>query len=96
MLETFIRIHDAVNGFVWGVPAIGMILGVGLYLTLRTRAVQLRRFSEAMRETIGRIFEKRTAKEGSVTPFQAVCTALAATPAMFPTPTVAASAVQTA
>lgn len=79
MLETFIRIHDAVNGFVWGVPAIGMILGVGLYLTLRTRAVQLRRFPEAMRETIGRIFEKRTAKEGSVTPFQAVCTALAAT-----------------
>ena len=79
MLETFIRIHDAVNGFVWGVPAIGMILGVGLYLTLRTRAVQLRRFPEAMRETIGRIFEKRTAKEGSVSPFQAVCTALAAT-----------------
>ena len=79
MLETFIRIHDAVNGFVWGVPAIGMILGVGLYLTLRTRAVQLRRFPEAMRETIGRIFEKRTAKEGSVTPFQAVCPALAAT-----------------
>lgn len=79
MLETFIRMHDAVNGFVWGVPAIGMILGVGLYLTLRTRAVQLRRFPEAMRETIGRIFEKRTAKEGSVTPFQAVCTALAAT-----------------
>lgn len=79
MLETFIRIHDAVNGFVWGVPAIGMILGVGLYLTLRTRAVQLRRFPEAMRETIGRIFKKRTAKEGSVTPFQAVCTALAAT-----------------
>lgn len=79
MLETFIRIHNAVNGFVWGVPAIGMILGVGLYLTLRTRAVQLRRFPEAMRETIGRIFEKRTAKEGSVTPFQAVCTALAAT-----------------
>ena len=79
MLETFIRIHDAINGFVWGVPAIGMILGVGLYLTLRTRAVQLCRFPEAMRETIGRIFEKRTAKEGSVTPFQAVCTALAAT-----------------
>lgn len=79
MLETFIRIHDAVNGFVWGVPAIGLILGVGLYLTLRTRAVQLRRFPEAMRETIGRIFEKRTAGEGSVTPFQAVCTALAAT-----------------
>ena len=79
MLETFIRIHDAVNGFVWGVPALGMILGVGLYLTLRTRGVQLRRFPEAMRETIGRIFEKRTAKEGSVTPFQAVCTALAAT-----------------
>ena len=79
MLETFIRNHDAVNGLVWGVPEIGMILGVGLYLTLRTRAVQLRRFPEAMRETIGRIFEKRTAKEGSVTPFQAVCTALAAT-----------------
>lgn len=79
MLESFIRIHDAVNRFVWGVPAILLILGVGLYLTLRTRAVQLRRFPEAMRETLGRIFDKRTAKAGSVTPFQAVCTALAAT-----------------
>lgn len=79
MLDSLIRVHEAINHFVWSVPAVVLILGVGLYLTLRTHAVQIRRFPEAMRETIGRVFEKKTAGEGSVTPFQAVCTALAAT-----------------
>ena len=79
MLETIAAINDAVNGFVWGVPAMVCIIGVGLLLSIRTKFIQIRKFPMAMRATIGKIFSKTEAKEGAITPFQAVCTALAAT-----------------
>ena len=79
MIETITSINKAVNNIVWGVPAMVLILGVGLYLTLRSKGLQFRKFVYAMKQTIGRIFEKKEAAAGSVTPFQAVCTALAAT-----------------
>ena len=79
MLDFITRVNGAVNNFVWGVPAMVLIMGVGLYLTLRLRFVQIRRFGHALRNTIGKIFHRGDAAEGSVTPFQAVCTALAAT-----------------
>ena len=63
----------------WGVPAMVCILGVGLYLSLRTRFLQIRKFPLAIRSTLGRMFQKKTAQDGAMTPFQAVCTALAAT-----------------
>ena len=55
------------------------ILGVGLYLSLRTRFLQIRKFPLAIRSTLGRMFQKKTAQDGAMTPFQAVSTALAAT-----------------
>ena len=73
------KINGAVNAFIWGVPAMVSILGVGLWLTLRTRCVQMRCFVAAMRSTIGRIFTKKHAGDGAISPFHAVCTALAAT-----------------
>ena len=79
MLDFITNVNKAVNNFVWGVPAMILIIGVGLYLTLRTRCIQLRRFGTSMRETIGRIFKRGEASKGAITPFQAVCTALAAT-----------------
>ena len=79
MLETLEQINTAVNHFVWGVPAMSCILGVGLVLTLRTNFIQFRKFGYSFKVTIGKIFHKSESKEGSVTPFQAVCTALAAT-----------------
>jgi len=79
MIEIITNVNNALNGFVWGVPAIVMILGVGLYLSIRTGFVQLRKFGYAMKSTIGKLFSKNEASEGSITPFQAVCTALAAT-----------------
>ena len=79
MLETIERINSAVNGFVWGIPAMVCIIGVGLYLSIRTHFLQIRKFPYAIRTTIGRMFNKRNASEGAITPFQAVCTALAAT-----------------
>ena len=68
-----------VNNFIWGVPAMICIFGVGLYLSLRTRFLQIRKFPYAIRTTLGRMFRKRDASDGAITPFQAVCTALAAT-----------------
>ena len=79
MLETIKEINGVLNGFIWGVPAMVCILGVGLYLSIRTGFIQIRKFGYSMRNTIGRIFKKTSAAEGSMTPFQAVCTALAAT-----------------
>ncbi len=79
MLETIERINSAVNGFVWGVPAMVCIFGVGLLLSIRTGFIQIRKFGYTFRETIGKVFHKKEARDGSMTPFQAVCTALAAT-----------------
>ena len=53
MLDFITKVNGAVNNFVWGVPAMILIIGVGLYLTLRTRCIQIRRFGTSMRETIG-------------------------------------------
>ena len=79
MLNAIETINSAVNNFVWGVPAMICIFGVGLYLSIRTGFLQIRKFPYAMRTTLGRVFRKREASDGSLTPFQAVCTALAAT-----------------
>ena len=79
MLNAIETINTAVNNFIWGVPAMVCIIGVGLYLSIRTGFLQIRKFPYAIRTTIGRMFRKRDASDGAITPFQAVCTALAAT-----------------
>lgn len=79
MLQIIEQINTTVNNFVWGVPAMVCIIGVGLYLSFRTRFIQIRKFGYAFRETLGRLFHKKEASHGAITPFQAVCTALAAT-----------------
>lgn len=79
MLQIIETINTAVNNFIWGVPAMVCIFGVGLYLSIRTNFLQIRKFPYAIRTTLGRIFRKRDASDGAITPFQAVCTALAAT-----------------
>lgn len=79
MLELIKNINGAVNNFIWGVPAMICIIGVGLYLSIGTRFIQIRKFPLAIKTTIGRIFSKKDSSDGTMTPFQAVCTALAAT-----------------
>lgn len=79
MSEKIASINSVVNSFIWGVPAMICIIGVGILLTVRTRCIQVRKFGVAMKNTIGKIFDKTQAKDGSMSPFQAVCTALAGT-----------------
>lgn len=69
---------EKMNQIVWGFPALFLILGVGLYLTFRTHFAQLRLFPKALRRFIA-AFRGRKGEDGAVSPFQALCTALAAT-----------------
>ena len=79
MLSTIETINQVVNDFIWGVPAMVCIIGVGFYLSCRTGFLHCPGKPYAIQTTIGRMFRKRNASDGALTPFQAVCTALAAT-----------------
>ncbi len=79
MLEFIKEINGIVNNFVWGIPAMVCIIGVGLLLSFRTGFIQFRRFGHAMKATVGKVFRGEQAGHGAITPFQAVCTALAST-----------------
>ena len=79
MLEIIKSVNSVVNNFIWGVTAMICIIGVGLLLSVRTKFLQIRKFPYAMKQTIGKIFDKKDASDGAMTPFQAVCTALAGT-----------------
>ena len=71
MLSVIETINTTVNNFIWGVPAMICIFGVGLYLSLRTRFFQIRKFPYAIRTTLGRMFRKRS--DGHRSPAEARC-----------------------
>ena len=61
--DTIAAINKVVNDFVWGVPAMACIIGVGLLLSVRTGFLQIRKFPFALKTTIGRMFHKKEAAE---------------------------------
>ncbi len=79
MIETITKLNSALSGFIWGVPAMIALMGVGIYLSIRTGFLQIRKFGYIMKTTVGRIFRKRDIADGALSPFQAATTALAAT-----------------
>lgn len=85
MIESITSINNAVNGFVWGIPMLIMLIGTGILMTLLTRFFQISHFKHWMTKTIGAVFTDKhvtahTAKEDkSISQFQSLCTALAAT-----------------
>lgn len=60
MIETITAVNQTVNQFIWGVPAMVCIIGVGLLLSVRTGFLQIRKFPYAIKITIGRMFRKKT------------------------------------
>ena len=78
-MELIVKVNSFLNGIVMGWPGMILLVGTGVYYTIRCGGVQFKWFGYIMKTTIGKIFDKKEAGEGSVTPFQAVCTALAAT-----------------
>ena len=78
MVDFITKLNKTINGFVWGIPMMILILGVGVYLSIRCGFPQFRHFVHIIKNTLGKAFEKTEKKEGSVSPFKAMCTALAA------------------
>ncbi|GAB2490755.1 sodium:alanine symporter family protein [Alkalibacterium psychrotolerans] len=77
-MDTFMEINDVVNDLVWGWPLLFLIVGTGLFLTVRTGFMSFTKFGYAMKQTFFKMFAKEQVGEGEVTAFQAVSTALAA------------------
>ena len=78
MVDEIARWNAWLNGYVWGWPTIVILLGTGILLTIATRGAQFRYLGLTLREVLGTITQKAQAP-GSVSPFQAVATALAST-----------------
>lgn len=82
-LETVKKINDAVNGVVWGWPALILLAFVGVLMTCLTKFFQLSHIKHWFKNTIGAIFkDKHVTKhtsDKSISQFQSLCTALAAT-----------------
>lgn len=86
-MENFLHyvenVNTVINGFVWGVPALSLLICTGVLMTFLTKFFQVSHFGYWLKKTIGSIFNKNasahTKKDGSVSQFQALCTALAAT-----------------
>ena len=72
-----LKLLDHLNRFVWGMPALLMIVGVGLYLSFRTGFAQVRLFPRAIRQFLRQFKKRKGSEEGSS--YRALCTALAAT-----------------
>ena len=78
MLDKLWMINTAVNHFVWGPFMLVLLLGIGLWLTVRTGFLPLRKCGLIFSKTLGSLFHKQDRSKG-ITPFQAVSTALAGT-----------------
>ncbi len=84
-MEKFLKIVETVNGalnsFAWGPIMLLLLVGTGIYLTVRTRCIQVTKFGYIMKHTIGSLFKKKDKDDhgANLSPFQAVTTAMAAT-----------------
>ncbi len=83
MLEKIAEINGSINGVVWGVFGLALLIGTGIIVTFCTKFFQVTRLGTWWKNTIGSMFSKEVMKhrkeKGTISPFQALCTALAAT-----------------
>lgn len=68
-----------IDTLIWGAPLLILLVGTGIVLTIELKGLQLHKFPIVMKYTFLKMFDKTKAKEGTITPFQSVATALAAT-----------------
>ncbi len=83
MLDGIIFVNDKINGFVWGAVGLVLLIGTGIFMTVITKFFQLTHLRHWWKNTIGSIFSKNVLNhsrdKGAISPFQTLCTALAAT-----------------
>jgi len=78
-MEFLLQLNTSINSVVWGAPMIIAIIGVGIYVLIRTRFVQFAKFGLMCRETMGKLFKKEKKAEGDVSPFKALSVAMGGT-----------------
>lgn len=81
-MELLLAINEKINDFVWGPVMLVLLIGCGLFFTIRSRGLQFRRFGYVMKTKLGSLFTGGAGKgiaDGAVSPFQALTTALAGT-----------------
>ena len=81
MLEKITKINGVLNGFAWGPIMLALLVGTGIYLSVRTGFLQATKFGWIMKHTIGTLFGKKGEKAdgNNLSPFEAVATAMAGT-----------------
>lgn len=83
MIERIAEINGTINGIVWGIPVLSLLILAGVWMTILTKGFQITHFGHWMKHTIGSVFKKdesgKSTEKGTITQFQALCTALAAT-----------------
>ena len=83
VLDAVTNVNNAVNSVVWGVPALALLASVGVLMTVLTKVFQVSHFGHWMKKTIGAVFKDKHVtshtKDKSISQFQSLCTALAAT-----------------
>ena len=83
IIQTIESVNGAVNGVVWGYAGLVLLIGTGILITILTKFFQVSHLAHWWKNTIGSLFKKKvighTKEKGAISPFQALCTALAAT-----------------
>lgn len=85
MVELITNVNNTINGFVWGVPMLVLLVGTGILMTILTKFFQLSHLGHWFKNTVGGIFhDEHVTKhtevgDQSISQFQSLCTALAAT-----------------
>lgn len=83
MVAKIESINNLINNIVWGVPALILLIGTGVLMTVLTKGFQFTHFGHMIKETVGGLFRKKdilkTDDKRSISQFQALCTALSAT-----------------
>ena len=83
MLDTLTKLNDAVNSFVWTKTGVWLLIATGILMTILTKGFQFTHIGHWWKKTIGSLFNKdvisHTEDKATISQFQALCTALAAT-----------------
>ncbi|WP_422444665.1 alanine/glycine:cation symporter family protein [Thermoanaerobacterium sp. DL9XJH110] len=78
-MQSLLKIIGDISNWIWGIPMLIILVGGGVFLTVRLGFFQFIHFGYIMRQTFGKMFRKNVEGEGTVTPFQAATSALAST-----------------
>lgn len=82
-IDNLSKYNDIINTFIWTKVGVWILIATGILMTILTKGFQITHIRHWMKKTIGSVFDKKvkghTADKASISQFQALCTALAAT-----------------